>query len=153
MPSVELLSNDTITEIAPCEMAIVHQYGILKTVVGSGVSVCLYNVDKRIAGMNHFLFPRTEDPEKATGRFGNAALVGLFSLLDGENASEPLSAYVAGAAYCDQFEIESSVENIRVAWKFLRVKEIPIISQSLGGSRLREVSFDVAAGKFDVKNI
>jgi chemotaxis protein CheD len=142
--------DSEIVDVAPCEIAIIKDHGILNTVVGSGVSVCFFNSRKRIAGMNHFVLPRTDDTQKATGRYGNAALIGLLSMFARENAAESLEAYIAGGAYCDTFEIDTVIENIRIAWKFLLAKEIPIVSQYIGGYCCREVSFDLAIAAFKV---
>jgi chemotaxis protein CheD len=143
--------NDT-TEIAPCTLSVIRERGGFRTVVGSGISVCLFDRRNRIAGMNHFLFPRVADPLKATGRYGNAALIGLLQLLTQSHPAASPVAYIAGGAYCDEFEIDSALENIRIAWQFLFVKKIPIISQHIGGSHFREVRFDVATGVFTARN-
>jgi chemotaxis protein CheD len=152
-PVIETYANNEILEIAPCTMEIIQESGILKTIVGSGVSVCLFDRRKRIAAMNHFLFPRTDELQKATGRYGNAALIGLLSLFDKQDEAASLSAFIAGGAYCDEFEMDVAIDNIRIAWKFLLVKHIPVISQNLGGCSYKEVSFDVATGVFMAKNL
>jgi chemotaxis protein CheD len=139
---------EEIVDIAPCTMAIIREFGGFRAVVGSGVSVCLYDRRSRVAGMNHYLLPRVDDPREATGRYGNASLLGILALFKRHApAGEPV-AYIAGGAYCDEFEIDSALENIRIAWRFLLIKEIPIISQYLGGRRAREVFFDASAGIF-----
>jgi chemotaxis receptor (MCP) glutamine deamidase CheD len=142
-----LVGEDTV-DVAPCTMAVVHGNGRLRTVVGGGVSVCLFDIRHKIAGMNHFLFPRTVDPQKATGRYGNVALIGLMEIMLQEGASFPLDAYVSGGAYCDEFEMEAALENIRIAWKYLLIKNINIVSQHIGGRSLQEIYFDVATGTY-----
>jgi chemotaxis protein CheD len=139
-------TDENIIDVAPCTLAVVHGKGMLRTVVGSGVTVCLYDCHRNIAGMNHFLFPRTIDPQKATGRYGNVALIGLFELMLHEGASFPLVAHIGGAAYCDEFEMDAALENIRITWKYLLTKEIIVISQHVGVRHLQEILFDVATG-------
>lgn len=140
------------TEVAPCTLVVIREHGKFRAIVGSGVSVCLYDRCNRIAGMNHFLFPRTVDPQKATGRYGNAALIGLERLLKQHYPSTSPVAFIAGGAYCDEFEIDSALDNIRIAWQFLFVKKIPVVSQHIGGSRFREVLFDITTGIFTARN-
>jgi chemotaxis protein CheD len=150
------LESDHITkktiDISPCTLATIQESGSLRTVVGCGVSVCLFDRRNRVAGMNHFLFPRIYDPQKATYHYGNAALIGLFRLVKQYDEKSGLIAYIAGGAYCDEFEMDSAIENIHMAWKFLLIKEIPIISQYVGGRCLREVTFNVLTGIFTAKN-
>ena len=142
---------EEIVDIAPCTMAVLHETGCLRTHVGSGIAVCLYDRRQKIAGMNHFLFSRTDDPEKATGRYGNAALIGLHQLLVKHGASMSIVAHIAGGAYSDEFEMDAVLENIRIAWKFLLIKGIPLITQHIGGRCAREVQFNVAAGVFTAR--
>jgi chemotaxis protein CheD len=142
-----------IVDVAPCEMVILKDHGMLRTVVGSGISVCLFNGEELIAGMSHFLFSRTDDLKKATGRYGNAALIGLHDWLDRECCAKPLTAYIAGGAYCDQFEIDTAIDNVKMAWNFLFVKGIPIVSQYIGGYRQREVTFDLANACYKVTTL
>jgi chemotaxis protein CheD len=141
-----------IVDIPPCTMATIRESGSFKAVVGSGVSVCLFDRRNHMAGMNHFLFPRIYDPLKATCRYGNAALIGLLRLLRQHEEKTALIAYIAGGSYCDEFEMDTALENIHVAWKFLLLKEIPIISQYVGGRGLREVMFDVSTGIFTARD-
>jgi len=143
---------EEITDIAPCTMAVVHETGCLRTHVGSGVAVCLYDRRQKMAGMNHFLFPRTDDPQKATGRYGNAALIGLHQLMTKHDAPISLVAHIAGGAYSDEFEIDAVLENVRIAWKFLLIKGIPLITQHIGGRSAREVQFNIAAGVFTARD-
>lgn len=145
------MTKDTV-DIPPCTMATIQESGSFRAVVGSGVSVCLFDRRHHVAGMNHFLFPRIYDPQKATCCYGNAALIGLLRLLKQYNEKAALIAHIAGGAYCDEFEMDSAIENIHMAWKFLLIKEIPIISQYIGGCCLREVTFNVSTGIFISKN-
>ncbi len=140
-------------EILPCTLAVVRNCGTLRTVVGSGISVCLYDKRNRCAGMNHFLFPRILDPQKATCRYGNAALIGLCTLLNHTEMESELVAYIAGGAYCDEFEMEIAVQNIQMAWKFLLSKGIPIYSEFVGGRYQREATFDIENNVFSAKII
>jgi chemotaxis protein CheD len=143
-PEQPVMPQD-IEDVLPCTIVVTGK-GRLRTIVGSGISVCLYDKVNSIAGMNHFLLPRTNDPENATGRYGNAALYGLVMLLRQNGASFPLVAYMSGGAFCDEYELDSALENIGVAWNYLLIKKIPLISQFVGGQLQREVFFDVGTG-------
>jgi chemotaxis protein CheD len=147
------MAHESVVDIAPGAMEIIATCGLLRTVVGSGVSVCLFDFPNRIAGMNHFLFPRTDDPRKATGRYGNAALIGLLRMFERNYPSVTPLAYIIGGAYCDEFEIDAAVDNIRIAWKFLYVKQIPVVAQHIGGRYAREALFDVGTAEFTVREI
>ena len=53
---------------------------VISTVLGSSVSVSLYDKTLAIGGMNHFLFPVVEIGKQTTSLYGNIA---VFSLVYG----------------------------------------------------------------------
>jgi chemotaxis protein CheD len=149
-PGASLLGRpeDETVSVAPGTLTVLREAGRLATVAGSGVAVCLFDRRSRIAGMNHFLFPRAPDPHQATARYGDAALIGLYRLLRHDEPQSVPEAYVAGGAFCDEFELDAALENIRIAWRFLLRRGIPVIASRLGGQQPWQVCFDVAAGTF-----
>jgi chemotaxis protein CheD len=151
--NISKLQPKEIIDVLPCSLEIIQEAGKLRAIVGSGVSVCLFDRRNHIAGMNHFLFPKIYDPEKANCRYGNAALIGLHRLIGHYDEKASLVAYVAGGSYCDEFEMDIAIENIHMAWKFLLIRKIPVISQFVGGRYLREVLFDVSTGVFTASSI
>jgi len=53
----------------------------ISTVIGSGVSVCIYDRKKRIGGMNHFQLPYMAQKEKTTAAYGNVATIALIKMM------------------------------------------------------------------------
>jgi chemotaxis receptor (MCP) glutamine deamidase CheD len=53
-----------IDDIPPCTMTIIQEFGIFRVVVGSGVSVFIFDRRNHLAGMNNFLFPVFTIPRK-----------------------------------------------------------------------------------------
>ena len=54
---------------------------VISTVLGSCVSVCLYDRKMKTGGMNHFQLPYARDKDKTTARFGNVATQYLIRLM------------------------------------------------------------------------
>jgi chemotaxis protein CheD len=72
---------------------------IISTVLGSCVAVCLYDRKKKIGGMNHFQFPFADHQKQATGRYGNAAVVGLVQMLvDQQSKTKHIESQILGGA-------------------------------------------------------
>lgn len=122
----------------------------LTTILGSCISVCLYDPKKRIGGMNHFLFPLPNEGEKEnkkTGQFAMNALLVDMKLLG--SIPWDLQAKVYGGARLTNGTtsvFSSGKANLEYAQKFLAERDIPIISQDTGGSWGRKIQFDTDSG-------
>ncbi|MFP5212123.1 MAG: chemotaxis protein CheD [Acidobacteriota bacterium] len=118
----------------------------ISTVLGSCVSVCLWDRDQGYGGMNHFLYPLTRDPASATARFGNVAtraLIGFF--LEGGSKAKHLEAQIFGGAHpseCAPEVARVSRENVDVARRVLDRNKIRIVSEDTGGSRGRKLVYN-----------
>ena len=118
------------------------------TVVGSCVSVCIWDRRLMYGAMNHFLYPTTRDPQKATPVYGNVATAGLVRMmLEGGSQVEDLAAQILGGA-CPDNSISQpmGLENVRVARQVLERKDIAISSEDTGGVMGRKVAFDTGTG-------
>ena len=54
---------------------------VIRTVLGSCVSVCLWDKVQKYGGINHFLYPAILDKEKATPKYGNVATAALINYM------------------------------------------------------------------------
>ncbi len=128
----------------------------ISTVIGSGVSVCIYDRKKQIGGMNHFRFPYMAQMGKTTALYGNIATTALLRMLLAQESSiNNLEAQIVGGAYHPKRKNkEIGRENIEIARKVLLKDRISITSQDVGGEKGRKVVFntstnDVAVLKVD----
>ncbi len=78
---------------------------IIKTVLGSCVSVCMYDTKKKIGGINHFMLPFWRGDELSSPKFGNVAMERLLEKMLHIGASkESLIAKVFGGARLLNFQ-------------------------------------------------
>ncbi len=121
---------------------------VIRTVVGSCVTVCLWDRRRCVGAMNHFLHPIVRERERATPRFGNVATLALIRLMEdaGSNAPEMVAQIFGGAT--PQGEPRSTLgdRNVEIARKVLRYRGILIASEDVGGHMGRKVVFDTATG-------
>ncbi|MBK1653479.1 chemotaxis protein CheD [Allochromatium vinosum] len=141
--------------IRPGEHAVTDEPMVLTTLLGSCVSVCLFDPVARLMGMNHFLLPMrnpaSREPVLATdaGRYGLWAMELLVNeLLKRGARREQLRAKAFGGANVlheiedtqpDHFNIGAS--NVAFVRQFLDRDGIPLIAQDLGGLHGRQIHF------------
>ena len=138
--------------VKPGEMALALDGSTLVTVVGSGVVVCLWAPEERMAALAHFVEPQVDDPECATARFGNAAVPEIVRMVRSKGRCESLESQLFGAA--QEHDKDSRGEaNAEMAVRQLARLSIPVVSRDLGGSKGRKVVFDGSTGQVAVMKV
>lgn len=128
------------------------------TILGSCVSVCLWDPVRRIGGMNHFLLPHQTGHGARASRFGSTAVKLLIEKLDSLGCRRrDLHAKVFGGACINGIVgAEGSnlgAKNVEVAIAALELDGIPIISKDVGGNCGRKVLFRTDDGTAWVRKI
>jgi chemotaxis protein CheD len=130
------------TYLHPGQLCFATDPTVVTTVLGSCVSVCLYDEEHTAAGVNHFLLPgtlaRTESPR--FGESANAILLLRFREL-GLPVSRLRAKVFGGASMGGSAAGDLASRNVEVAVDFLRGHGIPIVSQDTGGERGRKLIF------------
>lgn len=127
------------------------------TVLGSCVSVCLYDTTLRFGGMNHYMLPYWNGSGLATPRYGNIAIKKLVDEMSRMGCSRRhIVAKVFGGA--DVIHTGGSVfnigqRNIEVAREMLAESEIPIAAENVGGRNGRKIMFNTATGVVLLKQV
>lgn len=141
----------------PSSIIISNRPTNIKTVLGSCVSVCMYDTEKKIGGINHFMMPFWRGDELSSPKFGNVAMERLLEKMLNIGANkESLIAKVFGGAKLlnfpnDQYRI--GIKNIDIAKMFLREHKIPIVSRDVGGNQGRKILFNTESGEVYLKRI
>jgi chemotaxis protein methyltransferase CheR len=128
---------------------------VVRTLLGSCVSACLYDPVARIGGMNHFLVPEGEPDGSRATRYGVHAMELLINEMMKLGADRGrLVAKVFGAAEVLR-NTSNTVprENARFVRDFLRTEGIPIAGERLGGTRAVEVWFHTALGRARIRYV
>ncbi len=130
---------------------------LVKTVLGSCVSVCIFDEENGIGGINHFMLPYWQGNELASPKFGNVAMKKLLekALRLGADMKNIKAKIFGGGEVLNyencQFKI--GPKNIEVAKIFLREFKIPIVSNDTGGKYGRKITFNTANGEVLCKKI
>lgn len=122
----------------------------ITTVLGSCVSVCLFDRAAGVGGMNHYLLPTYVERERSA-RFGNGAIELLLADVTALGARRArLEAKVFGGASVMGMVREGrrslGDENARLAFRLLEALAIPVVDGDVGGTRGRKVVFHTDDG-------
>jgi chemotaxis protein CheD len=121
---------------------------VLTTLLGSCVTVCLWDIRHGVGGMNHFVLPVHPQCE-VSPRYGDIAMDRLKSGLEAIGASPvSLRAKVFGGADVLPVRAGPSVgaQNLRFAMQFLNDNGIPIVAHRTGGCRGLQIRFFTRTG-------
>ncbi|SIN89542.1 chemotaxis protein CheD [Vannielia litorea] len=121
---------------------------LLTTILGSCVSVCLWDNHARLGGMNHILLPGgggTDLYEAAIG--ANAMELLINGMLKAGAHRDRLEAKVFGGARMIKASSDIGARNGAFVIEFLERERIPLTAQSLGGTQGRRVQFWPESGR------
>lgn len=145
--------------LLPGEYACTKKPTQLSTVLGSCVSVCLYNTTNGMAAMNHFIYPELKNgsPEKDSGRYGVTAIDKIIkTLFNFDPNPRHYKAQIFGGAHVIN-TLNSNVtigdRNVAVAEELLREYRIPITRKETGGNTGFKISMNTETNLVDVSHI
>jgi chemotaxis protein CheD len=141
--------------LAPGRLFVSGTPAQVSTILGSCVSVCLWDPEARAGGINHFLLP---EGVPASPRFGQSAVPLLIQgVLDlGARRARLRAKVFGGACVLEAFRAGShhlGSRNVEVAREALRAAEIPVFVEDVGGDHGRKLVFDVQTGSAWVRAI
>lgn len=131
-----------------------RQRHIIDTVLGSCVSVCLYDPRLKIGGINHYMLPLWNGKGLASPKYGNIAIEKLVKRMISLGCfQEQLIAKVFGGANQSTSSIDIGGRNIIIAKEMLQEYNIKIVAQSVGGHVGKKIRFDTHTGEVLLKKV
>lgn len=122
---------------------------LVMTVLGSCVSVCLWDCSTRIGGINHYMLPLWNGEGLPTPRYGNIAIDLLINrMLElGCRKSSMVAKIFGGANVMPGTGIYAIGDrNIILAANLLSDHSIPIVCDETGGDSGRRIIFNTGTG-------
>src|SRR6478672_3336265 len=121
---------------------------MIDTVLGSCVSICLFDTKIKVGGMNHYMLPLWNGDGLASPKFGNIANEKLIEKLFKLGCSkQTLIAKIFGGASQIHSSINIGERNIEIAKQQLDEFGIRILKENLGGHVGRKLRFDSGSGE------
>ena len=135
--------------IAQGEHAVGHlPEQMISTLLGSCVSVCLHDAERRVGGMNHILLPERGSAAVQSTACGALAMELLINdLLKLGAVKARLTAKVFGGGRMIDGLSNVGARNVDFAMSYLQVEGIRIAGSSVGGKTGRRVQFWPESGK------
>lgn len=134
---------------APCRVT---------TILGSCVSVGMWDPVSRIGGLNHFLLPHWAENGLSGPRYGNVAVRKLIeSLVDaGGRRKHFMAKLFGGACVLQAFQKGGGhlgKRNVQVAREVLMEEGIPVCAEDVEGERGRKLIFQTHDGTAWVRSL
>lgn len=134
----------------PGELFVHREPHVVSTVLGSCISVCLWDPDRRLGGINHFLLPLWNGDGLPTPKYGNIAITRLIEKMEALGAqSKRMQAKVFGGAAMWQATeglLAVGARNIELADAMLRELAIPVVGKDVGGVQSRKIIYNTGDG-------
>lgn len=154
-----------VVTIYPGEYYSTKENEMISTVLGSCVSIVMYDVQNNVGGMNHFMLAKDSslksdsagDAVKKLGKFGEYAIDLLIDDLKKKGgAVGNFEAKVFGGGNIFNLpDIDAQVGNVnsKFAFEYLEKLNIPIVKANTGGTLPRKIFFDPKTQKVFMKLI
>lgn len=151
-------------KILPGQFYVSNKGEMIVTVLGSCISACIRDPQRKIGGMNHFMLPTTgaggssdawqKDVTSLPSRYGEWAMEFLINeiLKQGGNKKN-LEVKIFGGGKILQNMTDIGERNIRFAKEFLANEGLKIDSQDVGDLCPRKVLYFSDSGKVKLKRL
>lgn len=135
----------------PGQFVITSVPSLISTVLGSCVSVCLWDTVTKIGGINHYLLPGTPEDDAGNSNRGLTSIRLLIrSLINRKVLIDNLEAKVFGGCnslYTSNDCFKVGERNVSIALETLREYNIKVTAQHVGGAYGRKIVFNTFNGK------
>ncbi|PLX88196.1 MAG: chemotaxis protein CheD [Desulfuromonas sp.] len=123
---------------------------LVTTVLGSCISVCLWDPKLRVGGINHYLLPLWNGEGLSTPKYGNIAIEKLIDgmLVLGCEKQNLIAKVFGGAALWKNQPglLRVGDRNAALADELLKKHNIPIVGSDLFGEQGRKIIFNTETG-------
>ena len=143
-------------KVLPGEFFVYAEDILIMTTLGSCIAACLWDRDKRVGGMNHFMLPEGSGGGNDGGRYGSYAMELLINemIKRGANRSSmEAKVFGGGAVVSGMNSINVGEQNTKFVLDYLRTERIAVVSKDVLDIYPRKVCFLPASGKAMVKRL
>ena len=145
-------------KVLPGEFYVDSQDLLITTTLGSCIAACLWDRERHIGGINHFMLPDgpSDGSSGGGGRYGAFAMDQLIGemIKRGANRSSIEAKIFGGGSVIDGMSsIQVGERNTRFVLDYLRTERIPVVSKDVLDVYPRKVAFLPKSGKALVKRL
>ncbi|MBI3366908.1 MAG: chemoreceptor glutamine deamidase CheD [Burkholderiales bacterium] len=144
--------NDAV-KVLPGEYFVYEEDMLITTTLGSCIAACLWDRERHIGGMNHFMLPEGSGD---SGRYGSYAMELLINEMMKRGASRltmEAKVFGGGAVIAGMNTINVGERNTKFVLDYLSTERIPVVSKDVLEIYPRKVCFLPGSGKAMVKRL
>ena len=145
--------NDAV-KVLPGEYFVHDEDILILTTLGSCIAACLWDRERRVGGMNHFMLPDGSGADN--GRYGSYAMELLINEMMKRGATRPTmeaKVFGGGAVVAGMSTMNVGERNTAFVLDYLRTERIAVVSKDVLDVHPRKVCFLPASGKAMVKKL
>lgn len=144
-------------KVLPGEFFVHDEDVLVLTTLGSCIAACLWDREKRVGGMNHFLLPDAGGGSAdASGRYGHFAmdqLIGELVKRGANRSTMEAKVFGGGAVIGGMSSLNVGERNTQFVLEYLRTERITVVSKDVLDVYPRKVCFLPASGKAMIKRL
>ena len=151
--------NDAV-KVLPGEFFVHDEDSLVMTTLGSCIAACIWDREKRVGGMNHFLLPDSGSGGSGGGadggRYGSYAmdlLIGELVKRGATRSTMEAKVFGGGAVISGMNTINVGERNTAFVLDYLRTERITVVSKDVMDIYPRKVCYLPASGKAMVKRL
>ncbi|GFZ85996.1 chemoreceptor glutamine deamidase CheD [Dyella caseinilytica] len=149
-------------KVLPGEFYVSGQEEMVSTVLGSCVSACIRDNERRIGGMNHFMLPEPMSGERndwsaaigRAARYGSDAMEQLINaILKAGGRRDALTVKIFGGGRVLAQMTDVGLRNITFVKRYLETEGLPLVAEDVGDIYPRQLQFFPASGRVRVRQL
>jgi chemotaxis protein CheD len=145
--NVPVLGDRQHVYLLPGQLHVSAEPSQIRTILGSCVSICLWDKRRLAGGMNHFLLPASREREPESLRFADVATKALLERLLLLGCLPPnLQAKIFGGSLMfqnqDRYAASLGAKNVAAALWLMKSAGISVTAQDTGGNHGRRIVFN-----------
>ena len=137
----------------PGEFFVSEEDMLIVTTLGSCIAACLWDRDRRIGGMNHFMLPEGQSDSGRYGSYAMELLINEMLKLGARRESLQAKIFGGGQVMHNFTTMNVGERNTAFVTQYLQTERIPIVSEDVLDIYPRKVVFFPASGKAMVKRL
>jgi len=144
--------NDAV-KVLPGEYFVHDEDILITTTLGSCIAACLWDRERRVGGMNHFMLPEGVGDSGRYGSFAMELLINEMMRRGATRMTMEAKVFGGGAVIGGMNSINVGERNTRFVIDYLNTERIPIVSRDVLEIYPRKVCFLPDTGKAMVKRL
>jgi chemotaxis protein CheD len=140
-------------KVLPGEFFVHHGDLLITTTLGSCIAACIWDRDRLVGGMNHFMLPEGAGDSGRYGSFAMELLIGELVKRGATRASMEAKVFGGGAVIEGMSTINVGERNTAFVLDYLHTERITVVSKDVLDIYPRKVCYLPASGKAMVKRL